>query len=635
VAPTVALKQWTGRADPVSAAALGRRTGAGLVIFGALDRSGSDSVRIRTSVLDGGGRAAPLEIEVRGDTLGMDRLVDSLAVAVLRELGRTRPVGAVRNSPLGAKSLPALKAFLQGEQFYRRGLWDSAQPHYDRAIALDSTFALAYRRMGFVLGWGSAGTARYKTADEYGRRAAALNRGLAPRDSLLIAADALLLATASDWDPGDPHYFANARRLFATLAEARRRYPGDPEVWFALGEARYHQGRPVMATDEETLDAFDRAIALDSAFTPAYFHALDLAMAIDLGDPGRARRYLATYLRLNPKDANTAPLRLAARLLDPQQAGLPETARLINTAHATDLYNAGFQYLNGWPDSAETAVRLLRSLAFGHHDFAGSQSWIRDSFSRRRMLAFTLTQRGHLHEAYRLDPAFAGTPSGPWQDQYARLALLGAVPVDTAAVVFHQELEGDLPRVTALAPVLPWWFAQRDTTALARFAWRADSLARHQPARPVANVMSHYVADAARAYVILARGDTAVALRAFAALPDSACGRGLVDCRAQKLTEARLLQAVGQGRRASELLDRWAGLEPPAVLERARLAERLGDREKAVKSYQFVADVWRHADPELRPYVLEARKGLERLKGELRESGRQPPRGPGPDPSGR
>jgi serine/threonine-protein kinase len=619
VAPTVALRRWTGRADPVSGAALGRRTGAGLVIFGALDRSGSDSVRIRAAVLDVGGRTAPLEIEVRGDTLRMDRLVDSLAVAVLRELGRTRPVGAVRQSPLGAKSLPALKAFLQGEQFYRRGLWDSAQPQYDRAIALDSTFALAYRKMGFVLGWGSAGTARYKTGDEYGRRAAALNRGLAPRDSLLIAADSLLLATSADWDPGERHYFANERRLFATLAEARRRYPGDPEVWYALGEARYHQGRPVVATDEETLGAFDRAIALDSAFTPAYFHALDLAIAIDLGDPGRARRYLTTYLRLNPKDANTSPLRLAARLLDPQQAGLPETARLIDTAHASLLFSAGFEYLSGWPDSAETAVRLLRSLAFGHHDFAGTDSWIRDPLARRRMLASTLTQRGHLREAYRLDPAFAGTLPGPDQDQYARLALLGAVPVDTASVVFHRALEGDLPQVTALVPVLPWWFAQRDTTALARFAWRADSVARHERARPLANVLRHYAADAARAYVILARGDTAVALRAFAALPDSACGRALVDCRAQKLTEARLLQAVGQDRRASELLDRWAGLDPPAVLERARLAERLGDREKAAKSYKFVADVWRHADPELRPYVVEARKGLERLTGELRE----------------
>jgi tetratricopeptide (TPR) repeat protein len=129
-------------------------------------------------------------------------------------------------------------------------------------------------------------------------------------------------------------------------------------------------------------------------------------------------------------------------------------------------------------------------------------------------------------------------------------------------------------------------------------------------------VIRHYAADAARAYVALARGDTIGALRAIAALPDSACRLGSVDCGIHKLTEARLLRAVGRHREAMELLDRWAGLEPLAVLERGRLAERLGDREKAAKAYTFVAAVWRDADPELRGYVLEAHRGLQRLAGE-------------------
>jgi hypothetical protein len=33
------------------------------------------------------------------------------------------------------------------------------------------------------------------------------------------------------------------------------------------------------------------------------------------------------------------------------------------------------------------------------------------------------------------------------------------------------------------------------------------------------------------------------------------------------------------------------------------VAERLGQREKALHWYGFVAKLWRHADPELRPYV--------------------------------
>ena len=52
------------------------------------------------------------------------------------------------------------------------------------------------------------------------------------------------------------------------------------------------------------------------------------------------------------------------------------------------------------------------------------------------------------------------------------------------------------------------------------------------------------------------------------------------------------------------------------ALERARVAERRGDRAKASRDYQYVADAWRHADPQLQPYVAEAREALARLAGE-------------------
>jgi hypothetical protein len=44
-----------------------------------------------------------------------------------------------------------------------------------------------------------------------------------------------------------------------------------------------------------------------------------------------------------------------------------------------------------------------------------------------------------------------------------------------------------------------------------------------------------------------------------------------------------------------------------ARLERARIAEQLGDRDTAIRWYRFVVAAWRHADPELQPRVAEAR----------------------------
>jgi hypothetical protein len=71
------------------------------------------------------------EIELRDAANRMDRLADSLTVRLLRELGRTRRIEVFRTTSLGSASLPALKAFLRGEQWFRRASWDSALASYD------------------------------------------------------------------------------------------------------------------------------------------------------------------------------------------------------------------------------------------------------------------------------------------------------------------------------------------------------------------------------------------------------------------------------------------------------------------------------------------------------------------------
>ena len=47
-------------------------------------------------------------------------------------------------------------------------------------------------------------------------------------------------------------------------------------------------------------------------------------------------------------------------------------------------------------------------------------------------------------------------------------------------------------------------------------------------------------------------------------------------------------------------------------LERARVAERMGDKRRAAEGYQYVASMWHDADPELQPFVIEAGEALQR-----------------------
>lgn len=598
VSPTVVIRRWSGRADPTAASELGRRTGARLAVFGQLVSTRADSVRLTATLLDVAIGRSIGEVELRDLSANMDRLTDSLTVALLRELGRTRPIGAVRLAALGSTSLPALKAFLQGEQFFRGTAWDSAISYYERAVALDTNFALALNRIGTALGWQRIGTDSLSNA--YSLRAGAHNRGLAPRDSILVAADSLSAVLYGY--AADTAWWSHARRLATTLAEATRRYPEDPLAWYALGDARYHFLAILGATDRDKLDAFDRAIALDSAFAPAYIHPVELAL--DLDGPKVARRYLDAYLALHPIDVDAAGLHLVAKLLDPAQRGSPELARTLDTVSPDVLFNAGIA-LRLWPDSAETGVRVSRLVA------ASPQRLIADPDPayRRYQLARTLGYRGHLREAFGTGAAESG--NFPRAD-YAAWTLLGAVPEDSAAATFGRWLREGIPQAGLAAP---WWVAHRDTASLHGFERRMDSVARatrHVWERDRAR----YWADAARAFLALARRDTTDALRQLAALPDSAC---IFCVFVPRLTRAELLEARHQDANVAKLA-KWLGYMAPTAglwaLLRGRANERLGNREQAIAAYGFVVDVWRHADPGLQPYVDEARAGLGRLTGE-------------------
>ncbi len=355
VPPTTVIRRWSGRSDRLSASQLGQRTSAGLIVFGNLIGAGPDSVRLTVTALDAL-RDRPLaELELREAADRMDRLADSLTVRLLGALGRTRGLEVFRTGSLGSTSLPALKAFLQGEQWFRRAAWDSALASYEQAIALDSTFPLALRRAGQVLGWQR--TAFDSLAEALALRAGALNRGLAPRDSLLVLADSLsasLYATvpASDWSV--------LRRTHAVAGELTRRYPDDFESWYTLGEALYHFGSPVGSGPRQALEAFDQAIAVDSSFAPAYIHNVELALWLD-GTAG-GERYADGYLKLRPTDVFASGIGLAARIMRSWQTDPSEVERLVQGASPAALVDA-WAALRRSSDSTESLIAVARALA--------------------------------------------------------------------------------------------------------------------------------------------------------------------------------------------------------------------------------------------------------------------------------
>ena len=256
------------------------------------------------------------------------------------------------------------------------------------------------------------------------------------------------------------------RRLFATLDTAARRYPGDPEVWQGVGEARNHFGQPLF-TPSEVLFAFDRAIALDSGFSPAYEHTVQLA--IEIGGPELARRYTRPYARLRSTDGNGPELLLTAALLDAESSGSVDVGRLTDTASSLALFRAGLEFLVASPDSAELAVQVLRRLAAGGHH-GESRDWITDSLMWSNYLGTALLFRGHLREAYGLYAPRITRPDTMWYALFSDpflICLCWIQPGRAAAWFSARPLSG-----------LPWWFARGDTLGLRKFIGRAREASR-------------------------------------------------------------------------------------------------------------------------------------------------------------
>jgi len=167
-----------------------------------------------------------------------------------------------------------------------------------------------------------------------------------------------------------------------------------------------------------------------------------------------------------------------------------------------------------------------------------------------------------------------------------------------------------------------WWASDGDTAAIQSYVTQFVE-AQRRPHTPSGVEMLRASAAMGRAYLALARGDSALAIEQLLTTPDT-----LHECWYDaRLTLAQLLIARGRYREAAtHLARRWPGTTSCSngfddvvwTMERARVFDQLGRRAEAAREYAFVVEAWRNADPELQPVVRGAREALARLEGRRR-----------------
>jgi serine/threonine-protein kinase len=600
------------RADSAAVPDVGSRAGAGLVLRGRLTSITPDSMRLRLTVWDARADAPVAELDEAAPLGDLDRLGDSLTLGVVRSLDPAITGFPLRALSAGGRSFPALKAYVQGERAWRRFALDTAIASYDRALTFDSTFAMAIRGAGLARGWNLQ-----PGGLEVGERAVRWNRGLDRLDSLLIGGPPPGPAV------GPLRLRAGVAQRLADLREAADRYPESPDVWFELGDVIFHTGYAVWwNTWNDARAAFDRAIALDSSYGPAYMHPVEIALNDD--DRDAAVRYVNGYLAIPGVNPRGAAMRLLGLLLDAAPGSRRRFARELERAGFKEAYRL-LLAIQTWPDTAETQIVVARRvLTLAERATpGGSPAGERELRPYRARLANALVFRGHLREARRV--VGYRFVLGAFMD----LAQLGAIPPDTVETAierwlqapWHPDYQGDNVQDPWLreAPCYRklgaawWWVARRDTARLRRLLHQEELSGRN--VNPAAVSPYDYpLVPFARLALTLAQGDSVSAVAQYWTLPDSLCP----DSRLPPEPLFHILAGAGREREAETVFDwrhdRWV----PWVLARAKLAERLGDWPTARKYYGFVAQAWLHADAELRPIVAEAQAGLDRVMAESR-----------------
>lgn len=295
---------------------IARELSAGSVLTGSVVAAGG-GVRITADLLAlDGSRIAT--VSVNGEEHEVLALVDSLSVALLREIWRGRgATPTVDIAAISTSNLTAIRSFLAGERHFRASDWTWAVEAFERAIEADSTFALAYYRLSRASGWTSRAP---HTRDWYVEMASRYADRLPGRTRGLLTAERLILDEDRD-------------AAIDTLRALTRRYPDDPEVWQALADNQYHvrdEGQFLAARPlDEQLRAFDRVLELDPSFVPATIHPLEVSFLY--GDTARIDRYLEI---LRDVSSVSGP---AVRIVEDARAALGQPDDLVGLTSALSV----------------------------------------------------------------------------------------------------------------------------------------------------------------------------------------------------------------------------------------------------------------------------------------------------------
>lgn len=558
--------------DAELAGEIARREGVKAVVVGEIGMLGSGYV-ISTSMVSSDDRSVLVALrETADDDSELIGAVDRLSAKLRERIGES--LRSIRGSePLErvtTSSLEALELYTRAVRANDMGDAERSISLLEDAIAADTTFAMAYRKLAVVLSNFYLPPSRVNQA---AAKAFELRERLPPIERYLAEA---FYHNYVVYDP------TKAVAAYRSILEI------DPEETTALNNLALQLTNQRRWAEAEELAL--RALEIETA--PHFFMNLHFAQ---LGQ-GKLR------------EAEQTAARFEARL-----PGHP--SRFIVSAFLAEA-REDFDAAEAHLDTLETAV-------------GGSASWTSGTAFMR---AADLAIRGRLAEAEAVGNRAAEITLEQLADTSGYLGTLGlAAWIELAMRERRDRAVRMVDSALARFPFANLDPRDRPYSAFAQFyaaAGEVDKarrlLSAYEAAVPDAARRGDFVLHAARGAVAETEGRLDDAASHYRAWYEA--GGQCASCGLSEL--ARVYDATGQRDSALAVYERADGIRGfgwaidqmiyygPNLKRLGELAEERGDTARAVEYYDRLIELWRDADPELQPIVEQVRGRVAALVGE-------------------
>jgi tetratricopeptide (TPR) repeat protein len=558
---------------PALAREVAAREGAKAVVAGEISSIGKSYV-LAARIINAQDGAELLALrETAPDDGGIVAAIDRLSGRVRERIGESlRTIrGGEPLEKVTTTSLDALQLYSEGARLSDAGEADKAIPMLEKAIALDSGFAMAWRKLGVALSNAQASQDRLVMAT---------TRAYQHRDRLPELERELTTA-----------YYYNAVDQRADQEEAayRRILASDPENYIAVNNLSLLLTQLGRYAEAESLSA--AGVARNPGAGNMQLQLLNAQLGA--GQFDGARRTVAELMRLAPASPNA--LRGRAMLLT--RLGPADSAQRAWLDMGLQNRDPAYQVImrEGLMGLAQTSGKLAEAdrqaqelIAVDERRGLPGKALAGETVRARRLVLFERDPAGALRLLQSALQHYPLTSMPALERPYGRLAQAFAIAGQPAqAKRLLQEYDSAVPEGQRRGN--PEWYRARGWLALAENR-PGDAVVefRQVAAKGRAAEGGHW--EAGVAFERLNQTDSAIVEYEHAVAPQGPASKMLED----QFTEAPSLKRLGE------------------------LYDQRGDKAKAIEYYSRFVDLWKDADPVLQPEVRQARTRLAALAGEGR-----------------